>query len=182
VKSKLSTALAAAACTLALTVGGAKADTVNTFDVVVNYSYPTTGTFSGTLTIDVTAGTILSADISFPGSSDMTHILNSIPVSDWLLDIGVAADYQNGFMELEFTTTQAHSLIGFTGGTIFADGVVVNNGCVAGCGPAGTFTGTITPAAVPGPTVGAGLPGLIATFGGMIALARRRRRAAAALA
>jgi len=36
----------------------------------------------------------------------------------------------------------------------------------------------ITPQAVPGPMLGAGLPGLLAACGGLIALARRRRRAA----
>ena len=34
----------------------------------------------------------------------------------------------------------------------------------------------VAPTPVPGPIVGAGLPGLIAACGGLIALARRRRR------
>jgi hypothetical protein len=42
---------------------------------------------------------------------------------------------------------------------------------------AGTFT--LTAAAVPGPIVGAGLPGLIAACGSLVAFARRRRRMAA---
>lgn len=42
--------------------------------------------------------------------------------------------------------------------------------------PAVTFSATAN--AVPGPVVGAGLPGLIAACGGLIALARRRRKLA----
>jgi len=43
----------------------------------------------------------------------------------------------------------------------------------------GTFQGDITlTASVPGPVAGAGLPGLVMACGGLIALARRRRKAA----
>jgi hypothetical protein len=43
-------------------------------------------------------------------------------------------------------------------------------------GPGGFSTSTISIQAVPGPIVGAGLPGLLAACGGLFALARRRRR------
>jgi hypothetical protein len=51
-------------------------------------------------------------------------------------------------------------------------GEVGNNGEVA----AGTITVSDTQVSVPGPIAGAGLPGLIAACGGLIALARRRRQ------
>jgi hypothetical protein len=50
---------------------------------------------------------------------------------------------------------------------------LANGTCPNSCA---TGYGTITLQAVPGPIVGAGLPGLIAACGGLIALARRRRQ------
>lgn len=174
-KSKLTGVLAAVALALAVQVGDAKANVLTTFDVNVNYTYPTTGSFSGTMTVDVTAGQIVSADIVFPGfPQPLTYILNSVPVADWLVDIGGAADYNHNFVELEFTTTNPHSLIGFTGGTIFADGVAQTfngSGCVAGCGSPGTFTGTISPA-VPEPSTWAMM---ILGFAGIVLMTYRRK-------
>ena len=45
---------------------------------------------------------------------------------------------------------------------------------------AGGFNGGVDIAAVPGPVVGAGIPGLVMAFGGLYAFYRRRRQAAAA--
>jgi hypothetical protein len=43
-------------------------------------------------------------------------------------------------------------------------------------GPSYNGTFSLTPVAVPGPIVGAGLPGLLFACGGLVALARRRKR------
>jgi hypothetical protein len=50
-----------ATCVLALTVGGANANTITAFDVGGTFSAPVT--FSGTLTVDVTTGTVTAVDI-----------------------------------------------------------------------------------------------------------------------
>jgi hypothetical protein len=52
--SKLTVALAAACCTLALSVGAAKADIITTFDVSGTFAGGAGGTLSGTVTLDIT--------------------------------------------------------------------------------------------------------------------------------
>jgi len=120
-KSKLSAALVAASCVLCLSVGAAKADVVN-FEVLGSYTGVapiSDGTFSGTLSIDVTTGHVLTAEIQMLGH-DLTFIGQSsdaqggwrIDVEDLTTDLG-----------LVFTVTTnphsfPHSLVGFAGGNI----------------------------------------------------------------
>jgi hypothetical protein len=83
-KSKLSGALAAACCALALSVGAARADTIRTFDISGTFSTGLGGTLSGTLTIDVTApGTVtgINASYSLDPTIPISRVAESFPNS-----------------------------------------------------------------------------------------------------
>jgi hypothetical protein len=104
-KSKLYARLTAVGCALFFSMGAVKADIVN-FDVQIAFQSPSPGNITGTLAIDVTNGVIVSGDIApLPGfSTDLTHILNSVPDGGWLVDLGATNSYTGVFIELVFTT------------------------------------------------------------------------------
>jgi hypothetical protein len=106
----------------------AKANTITTFNVSgtgERVATITGTTFSGTMTIDVTAGTLTAIDLSFQGVSPFNTINESAPfgTSSWRVSAG------NGDMDLLtllFETGHTPgSLVGFTGGfqDIFGLGV-----------------------------------------------------------
>jgi hypothetical protein len=106
----------------------AKANTITTFNVSGTSEplAPFTGTtFSGTMTIDVTAGTLTAIDLSFQGLSPFNTINESVPFGtfSWRVSAG------NGDMDLLTllfgTGHTPGSLVGFTGGfgAIFGLGV-----------------------------------------------------------
>jgi hypothetical protein len=174
--------IASALFAMAVSFGVAKA---NTFDVSGTYSVLSSGTFFGTLIIDVNTGSVTAADITVSGVGNFTNILGSAPCCrpfNFFWDI-VVHDALGDELLLEFNTPPSvppdrATLVGFTGGmVIFGEASTV-------CGPiclkevATGFVGTITPSAVPGPVVGGGLPGVLGALGGVLGWRRRAQKAA----
>ena len=143
-KKKNTQRFALALIVLAMTLisGVAKADTITTFDVSGTFTTPSSGTFGGTLVVDVTNGTVSSVDITLAGHPDFNILTMSQPFSpDWLLNVN------NSLAEtlaLQFTTTTPSSLVGFNGGTIDGGAFFLSTG---GTGEFLGFSGTIAPAA-----------------------------------
>jgi hypothetical protein len=189
-KSKLSTALAVAGCALTLGVGAANADIITTFDVSANF-FNTSATLDGNIVIDVTTGAVQSIDVTGPGGAHFTDdvAVNFVTIS---LSSVSSVDVTQPDLIIELALfLPVSNLIGYTGGAICsfttscAENAVsfvdINNIFDPSLDQSfGVTSGSLTPqtAAVPGPIVGAGLPGLIFAGGGLLAWWRRRKKIA----
>jgi hypothetical protein len=166
-------------------------DIITTFDVTGTLNNCISCTLGGTVTIDVTSGTVTSVAITAPGTGTGPFdqsIQQSTPfVNNPTASIFAAFDNQGNDVGIFLPVV---SFINYGGGPICISGSGNPSACnsnienvasfVGGAG--GDFfatSGSLTPVTgVPGPIAGAGLPGLILASGGFLGWWRRRRKIA----
>jgi hypothetical protein len=157
-KSKLSVALVAAGCALALNLGPAKADLIPTTTALSVSA--TSITFGDPWSATVTITAVGVADIT--GSVEL--LVNGSTFLTGNLGPPEPGDAVNAFIffttALPLGTDTVQPMYG--GNEIYS--LSFGNAV------------SVTVNAVPGPIAGAGLPGLILAAGGLVALARRRRQ------
>jgi len=197
-KSRLSVALAAASCALALSVGPSRANIV-TYDVLATFlDVPGGGLIAcpgcllgGSLQIDTATGDVQpnTVNITMAGQAGVgpfTHFDGASATGQGLhLQFD---DTNNHFLEFYFPV---FNLVGYPPGPNMlcslldpcgGNGVLIshvssNNGNTVWDITLGTLTAET--AAVPGPIAGAGLAGLMLAGGGLLGWWRRKRKAEA---
>jgi hypothetical protein len=166
-------------------------DIITTFDVTATLSpspTPCTSpcTLGGTITIDVTNGSVTAADITAPGTVTGPFDLNILTMSPFPIlptaTLIQVSDNQNDVLDLVLPVS---SLINYGGGPI-CPGPSACQGPTSGAASViqdssgqtayiANVGGRLSP--VPGPIAGAGLPGLILAGGGFLGWWRRRKNA-----
>ena len=167
-----------AACVLALTVGAANANTITVFDVAGTFYSPSNTPLTGTLTIDVTSGSVTTANLVVANHT-FTQLFSAFPSGGYFY-----LEFMNpsgNYLEFSFQRLSA-SLIGYTGSPFIQEGIEYLKCCrtdqTAYSNLSGSLIAEVTttplPAALPLFATGLGALGLLGW--------RRKRKVAAAIA
>ena len=191
--------MAAVACAALIAASPALADTISTQFNFIPTTTLTANTGDVTTATTITSGapdvvtTIVKDNTGLVGFTTIVSLTDPTPTTlgaEFTKMFATALGDFTEYLKVTSVTAGASSLGILASGTIFETTVLsgaqldpslvsysaayTQNG-----GPGGQINASFNDATVPGPIVGAGLPGLLAACGGLVALARRRRRRAA---
>jgi hypothetical protein len=173
--------LLAIICSVLSGVQLADANTVTVFDSSGTYAIgsPAGATLTGTVTVDVTAGTITNVDLQVTGFASFTDLIFTTlePASTFVpARVYLNAENSSGNELGLFIDTTSSFLVGYAGGSILDAAAQCGPICNPASFPLGLAGGTLTSEVVATTPLPAALPLFAAGLGVMGWFGRRRKR------